>query len=207
MRDVPGGRQRDGDGEDHQKSGNLAFLDQGPATMGGGKARPPDQRQSSGDHEHDRDQFDRHRIVETERRIFRGVATGRQSRHRMVDGIERVHPGEPIADGAGGRQPGIGSDRKAKNLIEPGRHLVRDVGGFGTEELHAADAEDGQDEDRHKDNACSAKPLEHRAPQQETMRKVIEADEHRRAGSGETRHSLEECVGDGGGKRREDERQ
>jgi hypothetical protein len=81
--------------------------------------------------------------------------------------VIRVYKGADERDGDAGYEFGF-----------PGEDLLRAVGAFCAEYLHAANAQEGQDEHCHQNNADAANPLQKRAPQQNARWFVVKVDEN-----------------------------
>ena len=98
------------------------------------------------------------------------------------------------AQGAGQDQKDIDEQQPAHRLAQAGQELGGSVRGFGAEQLHPADLEERQDDDRHGDDADAAQPLQQGTPQQDAGRGPVEADDDRGAGGREAGDALEDRI-------------
>ena len=141
------------------------------------------------------DPFDRI-VAEMAKRIVRGrEAAGGDGRHRVAHRLEGGHACGPIGEPVAEREREVDHADGAGELSRAGQHLLRAVRGFGVEELHPADSQHRQDRDRRDDDADAAEPLQERAPEQDSRRRLIEPDDDRGPGRREPRHRLEVGVG------------
>jgi hypothetical protein len=147
-------------------------------------------------HEHDRNRLDRGAVEESEIRVVRRVAAGRQSAEAVRDRVERAHAREPERERAErGEQHVKSADvtRRARDarreplVLERPRRL-------GLVQLHAADAEHRQQCDREHDHAEPAEPLDLLAVEEDRRDQAVEAYEHARGRGRVARRGLEECV-------------
>ena len=125
-----------------------------------------------------------------------GEATGREGGHGVVDGFECRHATEPIGDAAQQTQHQIDDDYVLGHVGRPRTVFLGLIGGFGLEQLHAADVEGGQHGNGQHDEADSPQPLQQGAPQQDAGRHVVEAGQHGRSRGGDPGHGLEIGVGE-----------
>jgi hypothetical protein len=142
------------------------------------------QRQAAGQHEHDGDPVDGGLFEVGHGRIMGRIAAGGECRHGMVDGVEGGHSGPHVSGGAGGGERDIGERQQTHEFTCPGHEFLAALGAFELEQLHAADAQEGQHEDRHHHHAEAADPLDDRAPQENAGRKRIQTGNDGGAGGG-----------------------
>ena len=206
LADVPDGRQPDRK-QRHENERLDLLVDRAAAAALDDEDGVERQRQGAGHHEDFGHDLDRHGIVEADRCVLGREAAGRDRGHRMVDGVEGGHAGRRHADRAGERQRHVDDGDDLGELAHLRERLLRDVGGFGMKELHAADAQGRQHAQRHDDDADAADPVEQRAPHQQALRHGVEAGEHGRAGRRQARHGLEQRIGVADVERGEEERQ
>ena len=95
-------------------------------------------------------------------------------------------------------EPGVHRPQQLRGLADARRELavLHRPGHFGAINLHAADAQHGQDRHRQHDDAHAAEPAQQVAPQIDGARQELESRQHRAAGGGESRGRLEIGVGE-----------
>ena len=114
----------------------------------------------------------------------------------MIDRIEPVHAGEAIEQRADHRQADIGKADIGRDVGDFRQELAGAVRAFEIEQLHAADAQLGQDRDSRHDDADPADPVQDGAPQEEAARQVLKAGKNGRAGRRHAGDAFEDRVGD-----------
>ena len=188
---------RDGDDHDREQA------DQEPdLTVAQGVALSLEQpqveheRHGPREHEQGRDPVQGGTVPARHRDVGGGEPSRRDGRQRVRERLERRHRHQPVGKRASHGERHIDQDDAGRDLAHARHDLLGAVGGLRPEQLHAADAEGGQDRDRHADDADAAQPLQQRPPQQDAVRSVVEADDHGGAGRRQARHGLEEGVGE-----------
>ncbi len=102
--------------------------------------------QAADRHEEGRNPQDRITAEIGKRRVMGGETGRGDGGHGVVDGIEIAHAGRAIGDRAGKRDTDIDGHEGAREACQPGKGLVVGIGRFHLEERHAADPEEGQNE-------------------------------------------------------------
>ena len=116
----------------------------------------------------------------------------------MGDGIERGHARQPVCEGTGDGQSQIDVPQRFGGLGDAGCEfgVLHRAGGFGAIELHASDAQHGQDRNRQDDDAHTPQPLQLRAIVEDSVRQAVQTEQHRGAGGGQAGYGLEYRVGE-----------
>ena len=147
--------------------------------------------------EHHDNQVD-HRAVEMAHAGVVGrEAADSDGRKGMTDGIKQIHARQPQQQGAGYGQQQVDVPQGFGRFGNPGRHLVvfHRPGYFGTKQLHAADAKNGQNCHRQHYDAHAAQPLQHLAIEQDRLGQGVQTADHGGACGGETGKGFEEGLG------------
>ena len=127
-----------------------------------------------------------------------GETAGGHGAEAVGDGVEQGHTGEPVGRSAchGNEQVqvpqrlgGFGDARGQLGVLHRPRNL-RFV------QLHAPDAQHGQDRHRQHDNAHAAKPLQLLAVIENRFWQRIQTGKHRGAGGGQAGHGFKHRVGE-----------
>ena len=157
-----GGDEEGRNQEDETKGPHLRIPDQGPE-------RPalPDQEMDGevgtpGEHEKDADAIDQGAVPIAEAGVMGGEAAGPDRRVGMADGVEQAHARGPKGQGAGGGQGEVDQPEGAGRFGDARRQLfvLGDPRGLRPIELHAADAQHGQNGDGQDDDTHAAQKIE-----------------------------------------------
>ena len=165
---------------------------------------------SGDEHEDHGDQFDGIAVEIADAGVVGREAADGYGGEGMPDGVKGGHARQPIGQGAGDGQPEVDIPQGLGGLGDArGELVVLDrPGGLGPVELHAADAEHGQDGHRQDDDAHAPQPLQLLAVVEDGGGQRVQTDDDRRPGGGQAGDGLEGGVGDGQvGLRGEDEGQ
>ncbi len=138
-------------------------------------------------------QLDGQRIEMSDAGVIGREAAERERGKSVAHGIEPVHAGEPQAQDANRGQPGIHRPQQFGGLADARRELavLHRARHFGAVNLHAADAEHGQDRHRQHDDAHAAQPAQEMAPQIDRARQQFKPRQHGAAGGRQARRRLE----------------
>ncbi len=149
-------------------------------------------------HEDDGDELDQRAVEIGETGIMGREAAGGDGGEGMADGVEETHPGEPERQCAGAGQADIEHPQRTCRLRDPGRGflVLGDPGGLRPIQLHPADAHERQDRDGEDDDAHSPEPLDLLAMIEDGRGEIVQPDDDRGAGGGESRDGLEDGVGE-----------
>ena len=130
--------------------------------------------------------------------IVRRESADGDRRERVAQGIEPAHAGQHVEDEADDREREIDVPERLGRLGDARRQLgVLDrAGRLRPVQLHAADAEHRQHGDGEDDDAHAAEPLQLLPVIENRPRQVVEAGQDRRAGRRQSRHGLEDRIGD-----------
>ena len=178
------------------RPGDLAVLDQ-RLRRAGQQLDIPDERQAGENHE-DRSHVFGRALVFSERGVMGREAARRDRRQRMVHRVEEGEARGQIGHDTDDRQAQIDDRDPRSDLGGARQHLAGRIEGLGAEDLHAADAQFRQEGHGHDDDPDAAEPLQHRPPQKQARRQVVESGEHRRSGRGQAGHGLEIGIRDAG---------
>ncbi|MNS81785.1 hypothetical protein D3C72_1155070 [compost metagenome] len=118
------------------------------------------ERQAAENHDDDCDPV--HRRL---RPLGQGLIGGREPasgdrRHRVVDRVERTHPGPPERQAAKDGDADIRRHNQARHHVRAGHDLFRAVRGLGLEQAHATDTQQRQNRYRHADKADPSDPVQ-----------------------------------------------
>ena len=111
--------------------------------------------------------------------------------HRTCD-----MPAQPKAIAQASGEQDVDDGDLGHDLGGLGQELARPGGEVDHEQLQAADAQIGQDQDREGDQAEAAQPDQQEAPEQDAARRLVEADIDRGAGGAQAGDGLEDRVGE-----------
>ena len=118
-------------------------------------------------HEQGGDPLDRRALEVAEPGVVGGEAAGRDRRHGVADRVERAHPGIAEADRASDGQQHVDHGDLAHDLGGLGQELARPGRQVDHEQLQAADAQVGQDQDREGHQPEATQPDQEEAPEQD----------------------------------------
>ena len=129
--------------------------------------------------------------------VMGGKSTRSSRGEAVVDTAEQVHTGTPHSQHAQHGDTdvyhpyplGVGTEARMKLGLDRS-------GGFCSEHLHTTAHKRRQKGYREEYNTKSAKPLRERTPKQNAVRQDIDIVYYRGTGSGESRHRLEEGIGE-----------
>ena len=190
----PAGHRHDRRDGDPEKPLNLAVGHERPPAAAHG-AQVEHEGQRTQHHEDHGNRLDRRVVEMTDRSVRCRIAPRRDGRHGVAERLEDRHARGPVAQAVDHGQDQIDDADGARDLCRAGQNLFRLVRRFSAEDLHAADLQHGQHRDRHDDDSDPAQPLEQRAPQKNSGRRVVEPDDDRRSRCRQARHGLEERIG------------
>ncbi|MNG89828.1 hypothetical protein D3C79_487060 [compost metagenome] len=126
------------------------------------------------------DQVDGRAVEETYAGIVSREAAHRQGGEGVADGIEQRHPRHPVGQGTEGGQQQVDEPERLGRLGDARGHLVvldrpRDLGAI---ELHAPDAEQGQNGHRQHYDPHASQPLQQLAIEEEGLRQAVQPGQH-----------------------------
>ena len=122
-------------------------------------------------HEHDREHGDEFRPEMADGQVPRGETARRAHAERMVDRIERGHPGQQITDEGQRTDAQVHPGEDEHRLVGPGTVVVPRQGGqfhIGQTQAHRRRVRNDQEQEH--DDAQAADEMRRRAPEQETPR-------------------------------------
>ncbi len=153
-----------------------------------------DERQCAQDHEYYRRCFQGRGCKEAETFVMCRKAGRGDRSQRVADGIEEGHAEHGVGHSAAEQQHQVNACGCHHQLSGPGQNFFGAIRSLGQKELHSADAQEWENDDRGYDDAEPADSLQQGTPKQQTPRKPIEADDDGRARRGQTGHGFEEGV-------------
>ena len=185
---VAGGEAEDGEREDQrgEHAGEGTHLTVGKERTGaaGHELNVADEGQACEDHEDGGHVF-RRAFEAAKREVGGREAARRDGGEGVVQRVEDIHADADIGGHAKNSQEDVDDRNAAGDLGRARQDLACGVEAFGAEDLHAADAEFRQKGHGDDDNPDTAEPLHHGAPEQQTFRQVVEADEDGGPGGGQ----------------------
>ena len=150
------------------------------------------------EHEHHGDGLDGHAVEVADAGVMGGEAADGHGGEGVSDGVEGVHAGGPVGQCAQDGEGYVDEPQGACRLADARGQLavLHGAGGFGAVELHATDAQHGQDGHRQHDDAHAAEPLQLLAVPQNGVGQVIQPGHDGGAGGGQAGEGFEDGVGD-----------
>ncbi|MNF93077.1 hypothetical protein D3C84_757410 [compost metagenome] len=175
---VPGAEHQPGHQQHAEQALHLLVLEQ-RLTVATQRRDIQGERQGAENHDDDRHPMHRWLRPLGQGLVRGGETAGGNRRHRVVDRIERAHPGPPERQAAENGDADVGCYDQTRHHVRTGHDFFGTVRRLGLKQPHATDTQQRQNRDGHADKADATDPVQQRAPHQDAGGHVIEVVEYR----------------------------